>query len=316
MILRPHRRFIVICLTVIIVLGIAINTVKAETDTAQVVVLKSQDAEPYNEGLLGFKKCLNEQGLKADFHILSLNGDPTKASDVMKKARERKPNLILALGSLATKTVSGKITDVPIVSGMVLRSNAIKEAVNIKAVFLDYPIETQLSWLKRFLPEAKTIGVIYNLEENQELIDKAQVIAGQMKLNLFTQRVGTPKEIPQALENLSRKADVLWGIPDKMVFTTQTAKQILLFSFRQRIPFVGLSSSWVKAGALYSLDWDYQEVGRECGTLAFSILNNKKIAEIQPEAKNSVKYALNLKTAERMKIDLPEKLVKQAKNVY
>jgi putative ABC transport system substrate-binding protein len=173
-----------------------------------------------------------------------------------------------------------------------------------------------LSWLKRILPRAKTIGVIYNPGENQEQVDKASIIARQMKLNFLPQRVNSPKEIPQALDALSRKADVLWGIPDKMVFTPQTAKQILLFSFRHRIPFVGLSSSWVKAGALYSLDWDYREEGRECGATALRILKNKKMDEISSKAKNSVKYSLNLKTAEKMKIDIPEKLVKQAKNVY
>jgi hypothetical protein len=56
-----------------------------------------------------------------------------------------------------------------------------------------------------------------------------------------------------ALAALTNSADVLWGIADDMVMTTETARSILLFSLRNRLPLIGLSGAWVKAGALMAL---------------------------------------------------------------
>ena len=135
-------------------------------------------------------------------------------------------------------------------------------------------------------------------------------------LELSAEKVSSPREIPPALELLGRKVDVLWGIPDKLVFTQQTAKEILLFSFRNRIPFIGLSSSWVKAGALYALDWNYRNVGKECGDRAVAILQGNKADPYSPDAVKGIIYSLNLKAAERMKIAFPADILKEAMNVY
>ena len=53
---------------------------------------------------------------------------------------------------------------------MILQSDFLKNKENITGIFLEYSIETQFSWFKRFLPDARTIGVIYNPEENQAKI--------------------------------------------------------------------------------------------------------------------------------------------------
>ncbi|MCA9452115.1 MAG: hypothetical protein KC584_05745, partial [Nitrospira sp.] len=68
----------------------------------------------------------------------------------------------------------------------------------------------------------------------------------------YAKQVETPQELPDALDSLPGNADVLWGFTDSVVFSPETVKGILLFSFRNRIPFVGLSTSWVKAGAVYA----------------------------------------------------------------
>jgi putative ABC transport system substrate-binding protein len=52
------------------------------------------------------------------------------------------------------------------------------------------------------------------------------------------------------------------------VYTPETARGILLYSFRKRIPLIGPNEAWVRMGALYALDWDYAEVGAACAHLA------------------------------------------------
>ncbi|MBM4256658.1 MAG: hypothetical protein FJ147_12275 [Deltaproteobacteria bacterium] len=109
---------------------------------------------------------------------------------------------------------------------------------------------------------------------------------------------------------------MLWGIADQTVLSPRTAEPILLFSFRNRIPFAGLSTSWAKAGALYALDRDYKDVGTQCGELALKILRGTPAGTLPPQTPRKVAYALNLKTAEHMKLSLPQPLIDGAQQVF
>jgi putative ABC transport system substrate-binding protein len=100
------------------------------------------------------------------------------------------------------------------------------------------------------------------------------------------------------------------------VLSLQTAEAILLFSFRNRIPFTGLSNSWVKAGALYALDRDYLDIGAQCGEMAHRILSGAAPSALPPARPRKLTYAVNLRTAEHMKLEIPAALLKGAERVF
>jgi putative ABC transport system substrate-binding protein len=158
--------------------------------------------------------------------------------------------------------------------------------------------------------------VIYNPTENQHRIEAASRVALGLRLKLESQPVSDTRELPTALETLAKKIDVLWGVVDDLVLTPQTAKHILLFSFQNRIPFVGLSTAWVKAGAFYALDWDYTDLGMQCGEMALKVLQGTPIKALPPVGPRKVVYALNQKTARHMKIEIAETLVHGAREVF
>ena len=170
--------------------------------------------------------------------------------------------------------------------------------------------------MQSVLPQNKTIGVLFNPRENQRTIEEARRIAQSMGLLLIASEVQTPQALPDALKSLAREADVLWGIPDQIVVSPQTAKPLLLFSFRNRIPFVGLSTPWVEAGALYALDRDYTDLGVQCGELALQVLQGKPAKSLPVVPPRKILYTLNLKTANHMKVDIPQTLVEEAQQVF
>jgi putative ABC transport system substrate-binding protein len=128
--------------------------------------------------------------------------------------------------------------------------------------------------------------------------------------------VDTPKELPAALKNLLRNIDILWALPDRMVLAPQSAKEILLTSFRSRIPVIGASAPWVKGGALYALDWDYVDLGAQNAAMALKIIKGEPINSIPAAEPRAVAYTLNTKTAKHMKLDMPDKITRGAKHVY
>lgn len=59
----------------------------------------------------------------------------------------------------------------------------------------------------------------------------SQAAAAKLGLEIIVVPVKTAKGLPSALKSLDRKADSILGIADKTVYSSKTAKAVLLFSF-------------------------------------------------------------------------------------
>jgi putative tryptophan/tyrosine transport system substrate-binding protein len=281
----------------------------------RVAALVSEDADPYQEALAGFKHALEQQGVSATFDVELVHGDPGNVAASLEHLRQGKPDLLLTLGSIATQGAVRHMTGVPIVAGLILNADDLGKSPNAACVVLEFPVEVELRWLQRLLPRQRTVGVLFSPAQNQGRIDLASRTAREMGLDLQARKVESPREIPEALDSLASRADVLWSVADQIVLNAQTAKPILLFSLRNRIPFVGLSLTWVKAGALYALDRDYHDIGMQCGELAVKILRGAKPSSLPPATPRKVVYSVNLKTARLLKLNLQESLVSAAHSV-
>ena len=300
--------------TVLIVLLGAVRAMAA--GEARIAVFVSYDAPPMEEALAGFKESLARQGITAVYELYPLQEASGQNRRRPAAVRENGTRLILALGSLALETAGREAAGIPVVAGMVLREADIRRGRGVTGVFLEFPLETQLAWLRHLMPDARRIGVVFNPAENRDTIEAADRIASRMGLELLAREVATPLELPGALESLANRADVLLGISDNVVVTPQTARSLLLFSFRNRIPFIGLSTAWVKAGAFYALDRDYRDIGRQCAELAAKVLAGADPASLAPVPPRRVTYSLNLKTAEQMKMQIPSSLSKAAEQLF
>ena len=286
----------------------------AQGEAPRILALLSHGAAPYREALEGFRDELKRGGLDAAVDEVELEGYPAKASAAVQELSAGKTKLVLALGTVATEAASGQ-SAVPVAAGMILRPEALLRGKNAAGVSVLLPVETQFQWMRRILPDRKRAGVLFNPAENAGLVDSARKAAKESGFELEAVEVGSPKDLPDAMTAIGKRADVLWGVPDNTVFTPQTAKAILLFSFRNRIPLAGLSEAWAKAGALYSLDPDYKDLGAQCGEIALQVLRGKDARSIPVGFPRKLRLSLNLKTAKQMMIEVPQDAVRSASSV-
>ena len=182
-------------------------------------------------------------------------------------AREDPGAAIIALGPEAALRAARDAPALATIDCMSTQAGA-----SAKAVPAAIPFEQQSAWLKRLLPGARYIGVLYDPAQNSELVGALAAALRAADLNPVLAPVATPAMLPPALTRLSTSADALLAVPDTTVYTRETVKALLLFSFRHKLPLIGLSETWVHAGALYALDWDYRELGAFCGRLALGQL--------------------------------------------
>jgi putative ABC transport system substrate-binding protein len=287
----------------------------ARAEKPLVVVVRAKSSQPYEEVLNGFRSYLEEKGVRADFEIHTIDGDVDAVDHILEDAVTKGAALVFAIGTAVTEKAIRKEPSIPIVYGLVMNaSNASR--IDVTGVTLEFPVRNHFEWLQKLLPKARRIGVLYDGRSNGERIVRAKLEAVEMGFILEAESVLKPQDIPAALERIANKVDVLLGIPDEVVLNPQTAKQLLLFCYRNKIPFVGPSQAWAKAGALYALDRDYTDIGAQCGKMASSILAGTRAGAIEPQMPRKTTYYVNMKTARHMKVAIDKQLLAKADGVY
>ncbi len=295
---------------------LSLQPLSAVAASPKVVIVLSQESSPYADMVQGFRTAMVGAGVPVEIEIHNLKGNSAHASAVLRLFKNEPPTMFLTVGSLATQEVLAEHEAVPVIASLTAHLEKLRKKGNLTGVGLEFSLASQFDVMRRILPDVGTVGVLYSPKENQEIIDSALNLTKKLGVKLVPKPVETPRDIPDALESLASNVDLLWGITDQVVVSPQTAEPILLFSFRNKIPFAGLSTPWVKAGALYALERDYSDIGSQCAEIAVKILNKTAPRTIQVVSPRKILFSLNLKSARTMKIDFPDPIIDGASQVF
>ncbi|MBI4689339.1 MAG: ABC transporter substrate-binding protein [Nitrospirae bacterium] len=282
-----------------------------------IVVIKSKNIAPYNQAIEGFEEYLKGKGINPWLVPYDIEGDDRKAVEIIDEVRQKKPDLILTLGTTATEAAAARIRNIPIVFTVVLNpAGNLRSHENMTGVAMDIPPIAQFEVVKSILPGAKRIGVLYNPVETGQVVENARDAAVRVGMTLIAVSVASGKEVPQKLEELSKKVDLLYMIADSTVYTPKSTEFILIHSLKNGIPFIGLSEKYVKAGALLALSWDYNDLGTQAGELAYKIIQNARPDELSIAYPRNIPLILNLRTARNIGIKIPSTIIRKAEKVY
>lgn len=84
--------------------------------------------------------------------------------------------------------------------------------------------------------------------------------------------------------SIALESDVLLALPDNTIYNSSSVKNILLSAYRKRVPVIGFSPSFTRAGAIASLHSDIAVLADEISTHAYELLSGVTTArELWPE---------------------------------
>lgn len=72
------------------------------------------------------------------------------------------------------------------------------------------------------------------------------------------------------------------------------------------MPFVGLSPSFVKAGALLAFSTDYRDLGHQAARQSLEILDGTPAHLVPMTAPRSLKLSINMNTARQIRVEFDE----------
>ena len=173
----------------------------------------------------------------------------------------------------------------------------------------------QFEFLKQAVPGAKRIAVIYCAQYTEATVAAGEKAAKAVGLELVRFPV-EPYRVDDALDKLSKETiDAVWTVTDPGVMVTVTARRILTFALKAKVPVIGFSPAMVRAGALMGFGIDNKAIGAQAGAVAAAILKGKKPAEFNLVYPADVTLILNSVVAQRIEVRLPEALVAKAQMV-
>lgn len=186
--------------------------------------------------------------------------------------RGAKPDLIVTIGTAALDGTLEQLprkdlgwARIPLLATLVPQTvvEARRAIIGVRpfaAVVLDQPIARQLALIRRALPESQRLGVIPGPQTRMlvgQIAKEARVHGLQLVVG---PEVRAPEDIYPSLKEVLVHADVLLALPEPLVYNAGTLQNILLTTYRARVPLVAFSSAYVKAGALLAVYSTPQQV--------------------------------------------------------
>ncbi|MBI4745359.1 MAG: ABC transporter substrate-binding protein [Deltaproteobacteria bacterium] len=286
-------------------------TCAALSNSKEVSAIKSMDILPYKEAVNGFRETVD-----AEVSEYILSSDSDYLAIVISKNRQAA--LVFTLGTDALRLVKDELRNVPVVYTFVLNADSVIGAgrSNITGIDMNIPPEEQFNALLQVVPSARRIGVIYEPSKSQSAVNEAEAAAGKLGVHLISRKVKTGAEAINAINQLEGTVDALWMLPDTTAITPESVEYMLLFSFKNRIPLIGISEKYVKNGALFALTFDSEDMGRQAGEIATRILMGEDASNITIPKPRKLRLSINLNTAEKLGLNIPEKVVGKAAKVF
>jgi putative ABC transport system substrate-binding protein len=287
-----------------LLLTLALAHPVAATEAPTVVVIQLGTAEPYEIALQALTSELDPEA-----RLVVEKIDPRDANAGASVA-ELEPDVLVTFGTRATSWAIESTTDIPIVFAMVLNpvsSKLVKSADEpggrITGATLDISVESQLRTLRDAV-NADRVAVMFTPAKTQAVVDEARRAAARAGIELVPIEVHDPTQLERALDRVDGSFDALWSVADQTVLAGGAVQRVLLHTLKRRVPYMGLSEQYVRAGALLALTASYEENGRQAAALVRRVAAGEQPGSLPLATPQNVEVVFNPKTAERLELNI------------
>ena len=165
-------------------------------------------------------------------------------------------------------------------------------------------ISTQINLIKKVLPKAKTIGIIYTQSEPNSVVqkDEAKRLLEEKGFTVVEKTILDSNNVKAAAESLMAEVDMVFVPTDNIISSTmETVKQV---SIKHKVPVFGGSTEMIAVGGLYNYGTNYEELGRQTARMLIRVLKGEKPENIAVELPEKLELHTNQEMADALGIDI------------
>lgn len=291
------------------------NAGKIKIGVVQLVEHVALDAS-YQGFVDGLKEAGYVDGENITIDYQNAQGEQANCVTIANKLVNDKDDLILAIATPAAQAVANLTKQIPILvtavtdpeTAKLVKSNA-KPETNVSGTSDLTPVAAQIQLLKKILPEAKKVGLLYCSSEQNSIfqINLAKAACQKEGLEFVEATVSNSNEIQQVTQSLVGKVDALYIPTDNMLAAGMAT--VAMVANAAKLPTVCGEKGMVEAGGFVTFGINYYELGKQTAAMAVDILRNgKKPAEMPIQYLEKCDLAVNPDTASAIGITVPENL--------
>ncbi|CAG9172128.1 ABC transporter substrate-binding protein [Cupriavidus respiraculi] len=307
--------------------AVALATTYGAAVQAQTVKVLSIVDHPALDAIRdGVRAELKSAGYDADKNLKweyqSAQGNTGTAAQIARKFVGDQPNAIVAIATPAAQAVVAATKSVPVVySGVTdpVAAQLVKgwtpSGTNVTGVSDKLPLDKQIALIKRVVPKAKTVGMVYNPGEANSVVVVKELKTLLAKEGMTLKEAAAPRtvDIGPAARSLAGKVDVIYTNTDNNVVSAYEA--LVKVANESKLPLVAADTDSVKRGAIAALGINYGDLGHQTGKLVVRILKGEKPGAIASETSDKLELFVNPGAAEKQGVTLSQDLLKDAKQV-
>ena len=252
------------------------------------------------------------EGKNIEIHLQNAQGEQRNLKTISQQLAESS-DVVLAIATPSAQSLANTTQTTPVVF------SAVTDPVSAKLVeSKEHPggnvtgtsdqssdaISTQINLIKKVLPKAKTIGILYTQSEPNSVVqkDEAKRLLEEKGFTVVEKTILDSNNVKVAADSLMTEVDMVFVPTDNIISSTmETVKQV---SIRHKVPVFGGSTEMVAVGGLYNYGTNYEELGRQTARMLVRILKGEKPDNIAVELPEKLELHTNQEIATALGIDI------------
>ncbi len=273
-------------LFMVMILVFASGCSKQKKDVIKIGVIQLVEHSALDANYKGFVDGLAEAGyidgenIKIDYN--NAQGEQANCVTIAQKFVTGKTDLIFAIATPAAQAVANVTNKIPVVISAVTDPESVKlvksnkmPGKNITGTSDLTPCAAQMELVKKLVPDAKTVGMLYcSSEQNSYFqIKIAEEACEKIGLNYVEATVSNSNEIQQVVQSLCSKADVIYSPTDNMIAAGMPL--VAKIAIENKIPTIVGEEGMCRIGGLATYGINYYELGKQTAAMAVKIIRGE-----------------------------------------
>jgi len=173
----------------------------------------------------------------------------------------------------------------------------------VSAVYIDQPPSRSIGLAEAAFPAARRVGLLIS-SENAGVGKLLLQESARRNLRLNVETVDTADDVAPALRRVLPESDLLLLVPDAIAINAGNAQNVLLTTYRFRVPVLGFSQGLSKAGAVASVYSSPAQIGSQGALMATRWIQGGELPPPQHAGEFSI--AFNSHVARALGVLLPK----------
>lgn len=261
-------------------------------------------------------------GKNLKWQYQSAQGNAATAAQIARQFIGENPSVIIAIATPTSQAAVAATKTVPIVFAAVTDPVAAKltsswgpSGTNVAGVSDKLPLQPQIDLIKKVVPNAKRVGMVYNPGEANSVVVVKEMKAALPKNGMELVEAAAPRsvDVSTAARSLIGKVDVIYTNTDNNVVSSY--ESLVKVGQDAKIPLIAADTASVERGAVAALGINYHDLGEQTGRMVVKILKGEKPGAMPVETSDKLELYVNPGAAKKQGITLSDALIKSATKV-